>query len=168
MVELACQDEPLFVPSGRLARKLLQGRVRRGPAWDCGFPQQPARMQDTAEGFGPPIKQIFEPIFRIDRQVPSPFDDRPRYHGIVEDKLWYALYLPVAMRPRYAQCRHVGRVVERCDRDDGSSQLEQEDRVSLQAGHRLDLRAERRYARPTLLCHSLRIRSLLAVAHWRS
>ncbi|MEO8156495.1 MAG: hydrogenase 4 subunit B [Betaproteobacteria bacterium] len=79
-----------------LVRKLYHGRVRRGPAWDCGFPQQTARMQDTAEGFGQPIKQIFEPIFRIDRQVPSPFDDRPRYHGIVEDKLWYALYLPVA------------------------------------------------------------------------
>lgn len=79
-----------------LVRRLYHGRVRRGPAWDCGFPQQTARMQDTAEGFGQPIKQIFEPIFRIDRQVPSPFDDRPRYHGIVEDKLWYALYLPVA------------------------------------------------------------------------
>jgi formate hydrogenlyase subunit 3/multisubunit Na+/H+ antiporter MnhD subunit len=79
-----------------LVRKLYHGRVRRGPAWDCGFPQQTARMQDTAEGFGQPIKQIFEPIFRIDRQVPSPFDERPRYQGIVEDKLWYALYLPVA------------------------------------------------------------------------
>ena len=79
-----------------LVRKLYHGRVRRGPAWDCGFPQQTARMQDTAEGFGQPIKQIFEPVFRIDRQVPSPFDDHPRYRGIAEDKLWYALYLPIA------------------------------------------------------------------------
>lgn len=79
-----------------LVRKLYHGRVRRGPAWDCGFPQQTARMQDTAEGFGQPIKQIFEPVFRIDRRVPSPFDDHPQYRGVVEDKLWYALYLPVA------------------------------------------------------------------------
>jgi formate hydrogenlyase subunit 3/multisubunit Na+/H+ antiporter MnhD subunit len=79
-----------------LVRKLYHGRARRGPAWDCGFPQQTARMQDTAEGFGQPIKQIFEPVFRIDRQVPSPFDDHPRYRGVAEDKLWYALYLPVA------------------------------------------------------------------------
>lgn len=79
-----------------LVRKFYHGRIRRGPAWDCGFPLQTARMQDTAEGFGQPIKQIFEPVFRIDRHVPSPFDEQPRYLGKAEDKLWYALYLPVA------------------------------------------------------------------------
>ncbi|MBP8296430.1 MAG: hydrogenase 4 subunit B [Burkholderiales bacterium] len=79
-----------------LVRKLYHGRMRRGPAWDCGFPLQTARMQDTAEGFGQPIKQIFEPVFRIDRHMPSPFDELPRYEGKAEDKLWYALYLPVA------------------------------------------------------------------------
>lgn len=79
-----------------LVRKLYHGRMRRGAAWDCGFPLQTARMQDTAEGFGQPIKQIFEPVFRIDRHVPSPFDLQPRYQGKTEDKLWYALYLPVA------------------------------------------------------------------------
>ena len=79
-----------------LVRKFYHGRVRRGPAWDCGYPLQTARMQDTAEGFGQPIKQIFEPFFRIERHVPSPFDLRPLLHGMTEDKLWYALYLPVA------------------------------------------------------------------------
>ena len=79
-----------------LVRKLYHGRVRRGPAWDCGFPQQTPRMQDTAEGFGQPIKQIFEPFFRIERQMPSAFDDQPRYQGRAEDKLWYVLYLPIA------------------------------------------------------------------------
>ena len=79
-----------------LVRKGYHGRVRRGPAWDCGYPQQTARMQDTAEGFGQPIKQIFEPFFRIERHMPSPFDAHPRYQGKAEDKLWYALYLPIA------------------------------------------------------------------------
>lgn len=79
-----------------LVRRLYHGRVRRGPAWDCGYPQQTPRMQDTAEGFGQPIKQIFAPIFRIERQMPSPFDQHPRYQGSAEDKLWYALYLPIA------------------------------------------------------------------------
>jgi hydrogenase-4 component B len=79
-----------------VVRKLYHGRVRRGPAWDCGYPQQTARMQDTAEGFGQPIKQIFGPIFRIDLRLPSPFDERPRYQGKADDKLWYALYLPIA------------------------------------------------------------------------
>jgi hydrogenase-4 component B len=71
------------------------GRLRRGPAWDCGYPAQTSRMQDTAEGFGQPIRRIFEPFFRIERELPSAFDAHPRYHGRSEDRLWYALYLPI-------------------------------------------------------------------------
>lgn len=79
-----------------LVRALYHGRVRRAPAWDCGYPSASARTQDTAEGFGQPIKQIFEPFFHIERQAPSPFDTRPRYRGKAEDKLWHGLYLPLA------------------------------------------------------------------------
>ena len=57
---------------------------------------QTARMQDTAEGFGQPIRQIFEPFFRMQRELPSPFDVAPRYRVVVEDPLWDWLYLPVA------------------------------------------------------------------------
>ena len=71
------------------------GRLRRGPAWDCGFPAQTSRMQDTAEGFGQPIRRIFEPFFRIERELPSPFDTHPRYHGRSDDRIWFALYLPI-------------------------------------------------------------------------
>lgn len=79
-----------------LVRLLRRGRpARRAPAWDCGFPAQTARMQDTAEGFGQPVKQIFEVFFRIERSVPSPFDPEPRYWSRTGDRLWYALYLPV-------------------------------------------------------------------------
>ena len=53
-------------------------------------------MQDTAEGFGQPIRQIFEPFFRMRRDLPSPFDAQPRYHVTVEDHLWHWLYLPIA------------------------------------------------------------------------
>src|SRR4029077_837548 len=72
------------------------GRVRKAPAWDCGFPSQTARMQDTAEGFGQPIRQIFEPFFRIERHLPSPFDLEPRYSVKADDHFWRALSLPVA------------------------------------------------------------------------
>jgi hypothetical protein len=71
------------------------GRLRRGPAWDCGFPAQTARMQDTAEGFGQPIRRIFEPFFRIESELPSAFDTHPRYHGRSDDRIWFALYLPI-------------------------------------------------------------------------
>jgi formate hydrogenlyase subunit 3/multisubunit Na+/H+ antiporter MnhD subunit len=79
-----------------LVRRLYHGRLRRVPPWDCGHPWQTARMQDTAEGFGQPIRQIFEPFFRIKRQHPSAFDVQPSYRVTVEDPLWYWLYLPVA------------------------------------------------------------------------
>jgi formate hydrogenlyase subunit 3/multisubunit Na+/H+ antiporter MnhD subunit len=77
-------------------RAFYHGRVRRAAPWDCGFPYQDARMQDSAEGFGQPVRQVFEPFFRIEQQSPSPFDARPEFREKHEDRLWYWLYLPVA------------------------------------------------------------------------
>jgi hydrogenase-4 component B len=77
-------------------RLVYHGRVRRAAPWDCGYPAQTPRMQDTAEGFGQPIKQIFEPFFRIRRHMPSPFDAQPYYAATTEDRLWHWLYLPIA------------------------------------------------------------------------
>ena len=79
-----------------LVRLLYHGRLRRGPPWACGFPWVNARMQDTAEGFGQPIRQIFEPFFRMQRELPTPFDAQPRYRVTVEDPMWRGLYLPIA------------------------------------------------------------------------
>jgi hydrogenase-4 component B len=79
-----------------LVRRLYHGRSRRSPAWDCGFPWQTARMQDTAEGFGQPIRQIFEPFFQMERTLPSPFDARPLYRVTIGDHFWRWMYLPVA------------------------------------------------------------------------
>jgi len=79
-----------------LVRRLYHGRLRRGAAWDCGFPAQNARMQDTAEGFGQPIRRIFEPFFKVESKLPTPFDEHPSYHGRSEDKLWFMLYQPIA------------------------------------------------------------------------
>jgi NADH:ubiquinone oxidoreductase subunit 5 (subunit L)/multisubunit Na+/H+ antiporter MnhA subunit len=79
-----------------LVRRLYHGRIRRGRPWACGFPWGTARMQDTAEGFGQPIRQIFEPFFVMRRELPSPFDPRPRYRVVIEDHFWRWLYVPVA------------------------------------------------------------------------
>ena len=79
-----------------LVRILYHGRLRRAAPWDCGFPWQTARMQDTAEGFGQPIRQIFEPFFRMERHLPSPFDEKPVYSVKVDDHFWRWLYQPVA------------------------------------------------------------------------
>ncbi|HEX4926986.1 MAG TPA: hydrogenase 4 subunit B [Burkholderiales bacterium] len=85
-----------FLLAFGMVRLAYHGRVRRAPPWDCGYPWQTARMQDTAEGFGQPIRQIFEPAFRMERELPSPFDRAPRYRVVVGDHFWHWLYLPVA------------------------------------------------------------------------
>jgi formate hydrogenlyase subunit 3/multisubunit Na+/H+ antiporter MnhD subunit len=85
-----------FALAFALVRTLYHGRLRRAAPWDCGHPWQTARMQDTAEGFGQPIRQIFEPFFRMQRELPSPFDREPRYRVVVGDHFWHWLYLPVA------------------------------------------------------------------------
>jgi len=79
-----------------LVRKLYHGKLRRSTPWDCGYPMQTARMQDTAEGFGQPIRQIFEPFYRMKRELPTAFDAQPHYRVTVEDPLWHGLYLPIA------------------------------------------------------------------------
>ena len=79
-----------------LVRRFYHGRLRRAAPWGCGFPFTTARMQDTAEGFGQPIREIFAPLLHIERQLPSPFDAQPAYRVSVTDRTWSALYLRIA------------------------------------------------------------------------
>ncbi|HEV7413431.1 MAG TPA: hydrogenase 4 subunit B [Casimicrobiaceae bacterium] len=93
----------------QVVHRWYHGRVRSGPAWDCGFPMQTPRMQDTAEGFGQPIRQVFEAFFRVERVLPSPFDAAPQYRVTLGDHLWQWLYLPV-MRGVELMARFAGRI----------------------------------------------------------
>jgi NADH:ubiquinone oxidoreductase subunit 5 (subunit L)/multisubunit Na+/H+ antiporter MnhA subunit len=86
-------------------RWIWHGRLRRAPPWDCGFPEQDARMQDTADAFGQPIRWIFGPIYRIVTRVPDPDEAHPRFELKVEDRLWHALYLPIARMVEYVSAR---------------------------------------------------------------
>jgi formate hydrogenlyase subunit 3/multisubunit Na+/H+ antiporter MnhD subunit len=70
-------------------------RMRRGAAWDCGFGGLTSRMQDTAEGFGQPIRHLFQPLFFIVRELPTPFDAKPKYRLEIGDRIWRALYEPL-------------------------------------------------------------------------
>jgi formate hydrogenlyase subunit 3/multisubunit Na+/H+ antiporter MnhD subunit len=76
-------------------RLFYHQRVRRAAAWDCGFARLDARMQDSAEGFGQPIRHIFEPFFAMSRELPSPFDRAPRYRVLIGDRIWQRLYQPL-------------------------------------------------------------------------
>jgi formate hydrogenlyase subunit 3/multisubunit Na+/H+ antiporter MnhD subunit len=79
-----------------LVHRLYHGRLRRTPAWDCGYVFQGPRAQDTAEGFSQPIRRIFEPMFRMERHFPTARDAQPYYSVKVEDHFWHWLYLPLA------------------------------------------------------------------------
>jgi formate hydrogenlyase subunit 3/multisubunit Na+/H+ antiporter MnhD subunit len=76
--------------------RIYRRRVRRAPPWDCGFALLDSRMQDTAEGFGQPIRHIFEPFFGLRRELPSPGDSAPRYRVEISDRIWTGLYVPAA------------------------------------------------------------------------
>ena len=79
-----------------VVRTLAHGRIRRTATWDCGYPWQTSRMQDTAEGFGQPIRHIFGTFFGMERELPSPDDSAPRYRIHIEDRIWGAIYEPIA------------------------------------------------------------------------
>jgi formate hydrogenlyase subunit 3/multisubunit Na+/H+ antiporter MnhD subunit len=76
-------------------RLFYHQRVRRSAAWDCGFGRATSRMQDTAEGFGQPIRHLFQPLFTVVRQLPGPFDTAPTYRLQIGDRIWLALYEPL-------------------------------------------------------------------------
>ena len=78
--------------------------MRRGPAWDCGFPDPSPATQYTAGSFAQPIRRVFGTIvFRAREQVdmPPPGDARPaRFDVTLRDLVWDALYAPIARRRR--------------------------------------------------------------------
>jgi formate hydrogenlyase subunit 3/multisubunit Na+/H+ antiporter MnhD subunit len=81
-------------------RYFYHQRVRVASAWDCGLGVHDARMQDTAEGFGQPIRRIFEPFFQIRRELPGAFDRAPYYRVWVTDRWWGGVYLPLGVLVR--------------------------------------------------------------------
>lgn len=88
-----------------LVRRFYHGRVRFADPWDCGFPGQGARMQDTADAFGQPIRHVFGPLYLMDRRLPGPDDPAPRYSLQIEDRHWYWLYLPVARLAEFVSAK---------------------------------------------------------------
>jgi len=74
--------------------------LRRGPAWDCGYPDPRPATQYTADSFAQPIRRVFGAVvFRASERVdmPPPGDARPAHLSvIVRDLVWEAFYAPIA------------------------------------------------------------------------
>jgi formate hydrogenlyase subunit 3/multisubunit Na+/H+ antiporter MnhD subunit len=80
--------------------------VRRGPAWDCGFPDASPTTQYTADSFAQPIRRVFGAVVfqareRVD--MPLPGDARPaRLAVTLRDLLWDCVYAPLAAGVAFA------------------------------------------------------------------
>jgi hypothetical protein len=66
-------------------------------------------MEDTADGFGQPIRQIFAPFYLIRREIPRADDPHPVFKQSVSDRHWPWIYLPVARFTEFLSS-HVGRL----------------------------------------------------------
>ena len=80
--------------------RLASDRLRRGPAWDCGYPDPSSVTQYTASSFAQPIRRVFGTlVFRAREHVemPPPGDMRPaRLEVKLQDLIWDVLYAPIA------------------------------------------------------------------------
>jgi formate hydrogenlyase subunit 3/multisubunit Na+/H+ antiporter MnhD subunit len=93
-----------MIISGSLAasaiHRFASDKLRRGPAWDCGYPEANPATQYTADSFAQPIRRVFgSVVFRAREQIemPPPGDLRPaRLTVQIRDLIWDALYAPIA------------------------------------------------------------------------
>jgi hydrogenase-4 component B len=94
-----------MVISGTLAafaiHRLASDRLRRAPAWDCGYPDASPATQYTAGSFAQPIRRVFGTVvFRASEQVemPAPGSMQPARLVVgLRDLIWDTLYAPIAI-----------------------------------------------------------------------
>jgi len=79
-----------------VVHRLSARRTRRGPAWDCGFPDPSPATQYTASSFAQPLRRVYGAVAFAAREtvaMPPPGDTRPaRFSVVVVDFVWDALY----------------------------------------------------------------------------
>jgi hydrogenase-4 component B len=73
-------------------------QVRRGPAWDCGFPDPSPATQYTAGSFAQPIRRVFGTVVFASREtvtMPPPGEmTAARIEKHIHDPVWETLYAP--------------------------------------------------------------------------
>ncbi|MGE4350398.1 MAG: hydrogenase 4 subunit B [Candidatus Berkiella sp.] len=78
-----------------MVRFIYHRNTRRIEPWRCGLTTLTPRMQDTAEGFGQPLKNVFGQFMKISQNHFNAFDDKPKYISVIHDLLWEQLYIPI-------------------------------------------------------------------------
>src|SRR5258708_9842691 len=94
----------LFITISTLAaieviHRFASRAVRRGPAWDCGFPDPSPATQYTAGSFAQPIRRVFGEVVFLARErvdMPAPGDLRAAQLTVtLRDLVWDVIYAPV-------------------------------------------------------------------------
>jgi formate hydrogenlyase subunit 3/multisubunit Na+/H+ antiporter MnhD subunit len=89
--------------------RFASARLRRAPAWDCGFPDPRPATQYSGASFAQPIRRVFgAALFRARDVVdmPPPGEMRPaRLDIVMRDLIWDGLYAPVALLVEAATTR---------------------------------------------------------------
>ena len=79
-----------------VVHRLSARRTRRGPAWDCGFPDPSPAIQYTASSFSQPLRRVYGAMAFAAREtvvMPPPGDTRPaRFSVVVVDFVWNVAY----------------------------------------------------------------------------
>ena len=96
--------------SGSLAafaiHRLASDKLRRGPAWDCGYPDPRPSTQYTASSFAQPIRRVFgTSVFRAREigEMPPPGSMAPaRLTVELRDLIWDIAYASIAAFIGYA------------------------------------------------------------------
>jgi len=80
--------------------RLASDKLRRGPAWDCGYPDARPSTQYTASSFAQPIRRVFGTTVFHAREIgemPPPGSTAPaRLTVEIRDLIWDALYAPIS------------------------------------------------------------------------
>jgi hydrogenase-4 component B len=80
--------------------RLASDKLRRGPAWDCGYPDPSPVTQYTASSFAQPIRRVYgTAVFRAREigEMPAPGATVPaRLTVELHDLIWDYVYAPIA------------------------------------------------------------------------
>jgi NADH:ubiquinone oxidoreductase subunit 5 (subunit L)/multisubunit Na+/H+ antiporter MnhA subunit len=89
--------------------RLASAKLRRAPAWDCGYPDPSTSTQYTASSFAQPIRRVYgATVFRAREigEMPPPGSMAPaRLTVELHDLIWDAAYAPIARFIGYAADR---------------------------------------------------------------
>jgi hydrogenase-4 component B len=85
--------------------RLASAALRRGPAWDCGYPDLSPLTQYSAGSFAQPIRRVFGTLVfgaRETVEMPPPGAiGAARFTVVVRDLVWETLYAPIGLGVGY-------------------------------------------------------------------